>query len=53
MDVVADDDVEAVEDGEHENHGERRHRHADDGDPCHDVDEVVAFLREKITLRYE
>ena len=51
--IFADDDVEAVEDGEYENHGERRHRHADDGYPCHDIDEVVAFLRKKITLRYE
>lgn len=53
MDVVADYHVEAVENRQNENHGERRHRHADDGNPRHDIDEIVAFLREKITLRYE
>ena len=53
MNRVADDHVEAVEHRKHENHGEGGDTHAHNRNPCHDVDEVVTFLCEKITLRYE
>ena len=53
MNRVADNDVEAVEDREHEDHSESGNTNAHYRDPCHDVDEVVALLGEKITLRYE
>ena len=53
MNRVADDHVEAVEHRKHENHGEGGDTHAHNRNPCHDVDEVVALLGEKITLRYE
>ena len=53
MDGVADNHVEAVEHRQHENHGEGGYTHAHNRNPCHDVDEVVTLLGEKITLRYE
>ena len=53
MNRVADNDVEPVEYREYENHGKSRHADAHNRNPCYDIDEVVAFLREKITLCYE
>ena len=45
--------VEAIENRQDENHSEGGDADAYYRNPRHNVDEVVTFLREKITLRYE
>ena len=53
MYLIGDHHVETVENRQDEYHSEGGYAYTYYRNPSHDVDKVVTFLREKITLRYE
>ena len=50
---IRDNDVEAVEYRHDENHGKRGYTNTHNRDPCHNVDEIMTFLSQKIPLCYK